>query len=67
MLDKKKNKMNLYNRTDIRPIIEGINDGLNKSIEEEFQNETLRPIIKLQHDLLIAFFKEYISTKKKNI
>ncbi|WP_405571237.1 glyoxalase [Winogradskyella sp. Asnod2-B02-A] len=34
--------------------------------EEAFQNKTLRPIIKLQHDLLIAVFKNYIA-KHKNI
>lgn len=56
--------MNLYNRTDIRPLIKGIDLISNKSKEEQFQNETLRPIIKLQHDLLIAFFKAYIITKK---
>lgn len=33
---------------------------------ELFQNETLRPILKLQHDLLIAVFKNYLVTKKAN-
>ena len=51
-------------RKDIRPEIKGINTILNKSVEERFQNETLRPIIKLQHDLLVAYFKEYLLTKK---
>ena len=55
--------MNLC-RKDIRPVIKGINTILNKSVEERFQNETLRPIIKLQHDLLVAYFKEYLLTKK---
>ena len=55
--------MNLC-RKDIRPEIKGINTILNKSVEERFQNETLRPIIKLQHDLLVAYFKEYLLTKK---
>lgn len=34
------------------------------SQEEQFQNETLRPIIKMQHDLLIAFFRQYLKDKK---
>ena len=32
--------------------------------EERFQNQTLRPIIKMQHDLLIAHFKQYMVSKK---
>lgn len=36
------------------------------SSEERFQNTTIRPIIKLQHDLLIAVFKNYVS-KHKNV
>ncbi len=34
--------------------------------DELFQNKTLRPIIKLQHNLLIAVFKNY-SVKHKNV
>ena len=34
------------------------------SVEEMFQNEVLRPILKLQNDLLIATFKEYIKKNK---
>lgn len=34
--------------------------------EERFQNATLRPIIKLQNDLLLATFKNYIG-KRKNV
>ncbi|MBT8394036.1 MAG: glyoxalase [Bacteroidia bacterium] len=36
------------------------------SDDERFQNITLRPIIKLQHDLLILVFKNYIK-KHKNV
>ncbi|UZO79548.1 glyoxalase [Aquimarina sp. ERC-38] len=36
------------------------------SEEEKFQNITLRPIIKLQNDLLIAVFQNYI-VKRKNV
>jgi hypothetical protein len=43
------------------PIIEDSNSIL--SIEV-FQNQTLRPILKLQHDLLIAIFKHQIMVRK---
>lgn len=52
------------NKKDIRPVIKGINTILNKSLEEDFQNKTLRPIIKMQHDLLVAYFKAYLIVKK---
>ncbi|MFV8369744.1 glyoxalase [Flavobacterium sp. LB2R40] len=32
--------------------------------EESFQNEVLRPILKLQNDLFVASFKNYISKNK---
>ena len=41
-----------------------IND--NMSSDELFQNTTLRPVIKMQHDLLIAVFRNYIA-KHKNV
>ena len=31
---------------------------------EKFQNEVLRPIIKMQHNLLIAFFENYLQKRK---
>lgn len=34
------------------------------SSEELFQNKTLRPIIKMQHDLLVAVFNNYIVKRK---
>lgn len=34
------------------------------SAEEFFQNETLRPIMKLQNDLLLAVFQNYIVKSK---
>lgn len=34
------------------------------SSEELFQNKTLRPILKLQNDLFIAVFNEYIKRQK---
>jgi hypothetical protein len=36
------------------------------SSDELFQNKTLRPIIKMQHDLFMAVFKNYIK-KHKNV
>ena len=49
-----------------RPIITSarITDGM--SFDERFQNITLRPIIKQQHDLLVMVFNNYI-TKHKNV
>lgn len=49
-----------------RPIILSakLNDSM--SSEEHFQNATLRPVVKMQHELLIAVFKNYIS-KRKNV
>ena len=48
----------------IRPTIKNIKSIGNKSKEEQFQNEVLRPIIKMQHDLLLLFF-EHQTLKKK--
>ncbi|WP_397362766.1 glyoxalase [Olleya sp. R77988] len=50
----------------IRPTISTIIISENMSKDERFQNITLRPIIKLQNDLLISVFKNYI-TKHKNV
>jgi hypothetical protein len=36
------------------------------SPEESFQNNTLRPILKLQNDLFVAVFKNYITKSKAN-
>jgi hypothetical protein len=49
------------NKVSIRPEISGIRDGDNLSFEERFQNKTIRPIVKLQHDIIIAYFNEYLS------
>jgi len=56
----------MRDKRDLRPTIDGINDSLNKTIQEIFQNITLRPIIKLQHDLLVAYFKNYLIAKRIN-
>ena len=39
----------------------------NFSALEKFQNETLRPIIKLQHDLILTRFEHYLKQNKINI
>ena len=54
------------NLLSIRPIIASakIHDAMRS--EELFQNKTLRPIIKMQHDLLISVFSNYIC-KHKNV
>ncbi|WP_036154281.1 hypothetical protein [Maribacter forsetii] len=49
----------------IRPIISSAKIMPNMSDDERFQNQTLRPIIKLQNDLLLASYQNYI-TKMKN-
>ncbi len=60
----------MSNRTidllNIRPEISGALLFDNMSKEERFQNTTIRPVIKLQHDLLIEVFKNYVS-KHKNV
>ncbi|EPR70258.1 hypothetical protein ADIWIN_3614 [Winogradskyella psychrotolerans RS-3] len=54
------------NLLSIRPEILSAKIHQGTSADEAFQNKTLRPIIKLQHDLLIAVFKNYI-VKHKNV
>lgn len=60
----------MSNRTNdllqIRPTISSALFFDNMSCDERFQNATIRPVIKLQHDLLIAVFKNYVS-KHKNV
>ncbi|MUU77135.1 glyoxalase [Winogradskyella endarachnes] len=56
----------LNNLLSIRPQILSAKVHDATSAEEAFQNKTLRPIIKLQHDLIIAVFKNYIR-KHKNV
>ena len=50
----------IVDRKSIRPKIKEINTTLNKTVEEKYQNQILRPIIKLQHDLLLAYFQAYL-------
>ncbi len=45
---------------EIRPVVSAAKILPNISEEERFQNQTLRPILKLQNDLLLASFQKYI-------
>ena len=60
----------MENRSDnllnIRPLIPSAKVYESMSADEAFQNSTLRPIIKMQNELLIAVFNNYIS-KRKNV
>ncbi len=48
----------------IRPQLLNARVSENMSDNEQFQNKTIRPIIKLQGDLLIEVFKNYIKKRK---
>lgn len=48
----------------IRPTITSAKIMPDMSTDERFQNETLRPIIKFQNDLLLASFQNYIKKMK---
>ena len=48
----------------IRPLISSAKIVPNMTEEERFQNQTLRPILKLQNDLLLVAFKNYIKKMK---
>lgn len=50
----------------IRPEIPSASFSSQTSSEEAFQNKTLRPVIKLQNNLLVAAFQNYIR-KHKNV
>ena len=48
----------------LRPAIPAASVTDNTTDEERFQNETLRPILKLQNPLLLALFRQYIQRRK---
>lgn len=52
--------------TEIRPEIPSAKILENMGANEQFQNETLRPVIKFQNELLVEAFKNYIR-KHKNV
>ena len=47
----------------LRPVLKNLINS-NTSDLERFQNEVLRPIIKMQNNLLVALFKNYIRNRK---
>lgn len=47
-----------------RPIIEKAIVSEEMTAIEKFQNKTLRPIIKMKHELLIAYFEHYLTLQK---
>ena len=52
------------NKDDVkRPELKGLVLNGTKDVEQ-FQNEVLRPILKMQHSLLIAFFSNYLTKRK---
>lgn len=55
-----------YDLLAARPIIKAAKINNAMSQDERFQNTTLRPIIKMQHELFVVVFKNYI-TKRKNV
>lgn len=54
------------NLNQIRPVISSALIYDTMSDDERFQNVTLRPVIKLQNELFIEVFKNYV-TKHKNV
>src|SRR5690606_23814145 len=50
----------------MRPEIPSAKINASMSTDESFQNKTLRPVVMLQHDLLLAVFGNYI-VKHKNV
>ncbi|MFK7773368.1 MAG: glyoxalase [Saprospiraceae bacterium] len=54
------------NLKSLRPLIPTISEKNITSESEHFQNVTLRPILKLQHDLLIQIFHQY-TIHRKNV
>lgn len=48
----------------LRPSIPTIERGNEANTAELFQNETLRPILKMQNELLLTVFRNYIKKRK---
>ncbi len=51
----------------LRPNIPTIDFAAATSDAEQFQNETLRPLLKFQHPLLVAVFETYAQSRKKTL
>ncbi|MDT0641733.1 glyoxalase [Zunongwangia sp. F363] len=50
--------------TELRPEIPSAKVSESMSLDEQFQNRTLRPVAKLQNELLLAVFRNYVSKHK---
>jgi hypothetical protein len=48
----------------LRPLITSIKKTEYASLEEKFQNEVLRPILKLQHEFIISCFEHFLILNK---
>ena len=48
----------------LRPLITSIKKKEYASLEEKFQNEVLRPILKLQHEFIISCFEHFLILNK---
>jgi hypothetical protein len=44
----------------LRPAIPSIQQDLDMSLEEAFQNQTIRPILKFQNEILLAIYAEHV-------
>ena len=53
----------MADKLDLRPIIE-TKEFENSTVEERFQTRTLRPVLKLQNELLLGLFKNHIIESK---
>lgn len=56
----------MINKADLRPKLE-IPKLSTTTPEENFQNEILRPILKLQNEVLIGYFRDYAAQYDKNL
>jgi len=54
----------IMNKTALRPKINTITSNNKQTLEESFQNTVLRPVLKLQNDLIFAFFNSYLKENK---
>ena len=54
------------NLLQLRPLIPTITQANVTTLAEQFQNQTLRPILKMQNDLFVAIFQQY-TIQRKNV
>lgn len=54
-------------KVNLRPNIANVNSETKSSTEEAFQNKVIRPIIKLQHSLIINYFQYHLKKQKTDI